>query len=215
MNDPRRPTPMSPAEFQNETNVSRETMVHLEAYSDLLMKWQKRINLVGTDTLKDMWRRHFYDSAQLFDRVKNIDGPVADIGSGAGFPGLVLAIMGINNISLIESNNKKCSFLREVARNTDTKIDVLSQRIEAISPHPLFDIVIARALAPMDKLLEWSYPLMSDSGQCLFLKGENYEQELTQCQKKWSISTEIHKSLTNPGGVILEIGKIKPVNGQS
>ncbi|MDP6925737.1 MAG: 16S rRNA (guanine(527)-N(7))-methyltransferase RsmG [Rhodospirillales bacterium] len=204
---------MSPEEFQSRIGVSCETLSRLTVYAELLTRWQKRINLISSDTLNDIWQRHMLDSAQLHDLISGKPGTIGDLGSGAGFPGLVLAILGKKNISLFESNGRKCSFLREVARQTATNIEVKQGRIENFPGDQQFDMITARALAPLNKLLAWSYPLLKKNGTCLFLKGENYEQELTESTKKWNMSVKLHRSQTNPGGVVLVIGKIKPVNG--
>lgn len=213
---------LSPIETFSETiDVSRETLDRLGIYVDLLQKWQKRINLVGAETLDDVWHRHILDSAQLFSHIKDTKGRLLDLGSGAGFPGLVLSIMGAAEIALLESNQKKCSFLGEVIRRTACNAEVFHGRIEDYPDSKSADIITARALAPLDDLLNLSVPLLADHGICLFLKGETYEQELTECQKRWNMNVQIHPSLTAHNnsadeaspGVLIEIRNLSRRDG--
>ena len=194
--------------------VSRETVAKLELYQKLLIKWQKQINLIGPGTLSDTWRRHFLDSTQLYDHVLRRSNPdtedLIDLGSGAGFPGLVLAIMGHPAVTLIESNRKKCTFLRTVARQTETPVTVFEGRIEHYQPPKPVKIITARALASLDKLISLAIPVMDQGCVCLFLKGANHDQELTLTRKNWNMTVNVHKSTIDPDGVILEIEGITP-----
>jgi 16S rRNA (guanine527-N7)-methyltransferase len=211
----------SPESFAQLIDVSRETLDKLTEYVELLNKWQRRINLVGPKTLSEVWQRHFLDSAQVYTFIGSSDGPLLDLGSGAGFPGLVLSIMGIPNITLLESNQKKCSFLGEVIRQAGCDAQVFKGRIEDYPNKKLADTITARALAPLENLLAWSSPLLSEGGKCLFLKGENYEQELTAAEKRWTMEVQIHPSKADntnkwdesAAGVLLEIGKLMPRDG--
>jgi len=135
------------------SRVSRETRERLNTYAELLRKWQRSINLVGPKTLDDLWNRHFVDSAQLLPLIPPTARVLVDFGSGAGFPGLVLAILGMAEVHLIESDQRKATFLREVARATGTPVTVHAKRIEQVTPFPA-DIVSARALAPLGDLLD-------------------------------------------------------------
>ena len=216
---------LTPDGLAEKIDVSHETLDRLTFYLELLHKWQKSINLVGPNTLADAWRRHILDSAQLFAHIDNPNDLVCDLGSGAGFPGLVLAMMGAKNIVLMESNQKKCSFLGEVIRQTGCSATVFNGRIEDYPEPNTANFITARALAPLDDLCGWSYPLLAPGGKCLFLKGETYEQELTLCQKKWNMEVKIHPSLINYKdsgeaesnknlqGVLIEIGKLSPLDG--
>jgi 16S rRNA (guanine527-N7)-methyltransferase len=192
-----------------DLDVSRETRKKLERFQELLLKWQSKINLVGPGTLAEVWNRHFLDSAQLYKfvlkRSDSGENNLIDLGSGAGFPGLVLAIMGCPSVTLIESNHKKCTFLRNVARETNTTITVFEGRIEAFEAPNRAKIITSRALAPLDKLLSLACPLLDQSGFCLFLKGARHEQELTLARKGWNMKANTHKSATDPNGVVLEI----------
>jgi len=197
--------PLTMAGFAKLVPVSRETLERLQVYADLLVKWQAKINLVGPATLPDVWRRHILDSAQLFGRLPT--GPVLDLGSGAGFPGLVLAIMGAGPVHLVESDARKCAFLREAARVTAAPAVVHNLRIEALKPFPIA-AVTARALAPLAQLLDWAEPFLQHSVECLFLKGRNSEDELTQAGKTWMMKTERIPSLSDPSGLILHLCEV-------
>lgn len=199
---------MNPDQFQAETTVSRETVERLQAYADLLIKWQAKINLVGPETIPNLWSRHFLDSAQLFPFFPQAIHRVMDMGSGAGFPGMVLAILGAPDMHLIESDTRKAAFLREVARVTETKVTIHAQRIEKIPPLKA-DLVTARALAPLDKLLSWAEPHLLPEGHALFLKGKGADDELTQAAKEWNIGVERIVSKTDPSGLILHLKEVK------
>ena len=176
---------------------------------DLLTKWQKRINLVAASTMPDLWRRHMYDSAQLAGHIpphSAAPGPLLDLGSGAGFPGLVLAILGRPQIHLVESNGQKSLFLAEVARQTDTEVRIHSRRIEDLPQNHFARFITARAVAPLPKLLGLAAPFLAEKGEMFFLKGKKARDELTDSQKKWKMSVKIHPSLSDPSGTILQIG---------
>lgn len=198
---------MTPEEFQAATGVSRETLDRLRAYADLLVKWQARINLVGPDTLPDLWRRHMLDSAQLFPHFPQGARRLVDLGSGAGFPGLVLAVLGAPDVHLVESDARKCAFLREAARVTGIPVTVHTQRIEKLPPLGA-DLVTARALAPLERLLDWAEPHLCPGGHMLFLKGKGSEDELTTASKGWNITFERVPSLSDPSGTILHLCEV-------
>lgn len=201
--------PLTPDQFRAETGVSRETLDRLRLYADLLEKWQQRINLVGPATLPDLWRRHMLDSAQLWPLLPPGLPRLIDIGSGAGFPGLVLAIMGVPEVHLIESDQRKGAFLREVARQTGATVTVHSARIEAI--HDLTaPIVTARALAALPKLLDLAVRLLASGGACLFLKGQNIVEELTSARKTWIFDEDRTPSRSDPTGLVLRVREVRP-----
>jgi len=187
-----------------EIELSKETMDKLEVYNNLLAKWQKSINLVSNNTIKDAVERHFLDSAQLIKYIENKYLVIADMGSGAGFPGLILAIMGIKKVNLIESDARKCEFMRQVSRETFCKnVVVHNKRIENCSIDDL-DLVTARALAPIRDLLAWADSLKSGV-DCLFLKGEKAEEEIKEALKDWDFDYKLYKSDTDPKGNIVKI----------
>lgn len=207
----RDPPAMNAAEFTSilrtaGQDVSRETLSALEAYAALLTKWQARINLVARDSLGDLWRRHFLDSAQLLPLLPPGDDPITDLGSGAGFPGLVLAIMTGRRVHLVDSDQRKGAFLLEAARVTGVldRVTVHTSRIEAVQAWPA-PIVTARALASLGQLLQWAQPFLTPASVCLFLKGARAEEELTEAAGSWTMETTRHRSLTDPSGVILEL----------
>lgn len=196
-----------PREALAGLGVSRETIGRLEIYATLLTRWQARINLVGPDTLPDLWTRHILDSAQLWPLLPPQARRLADLGSGAGFPGLVLAILGAPDVHLVESDARKCAFLREAARLTKTKVTILNRRIEQVEPLSA-DVITARALAPLTRLLDWAAPHLGPGGQCLFLKGRGAEDELTATAKEWKIGHRRIASLTDPEGVVLQLQEV-------
>lgn len=199
---------MTPEEFQAKAAVSRETMDRLRAYADLLVRWQTRINLVGPDTIPKLWQRHFLDSAQVFPILPQPIHRLVDMGCGAGFPGMVLAILGVPEVHLIESDARKCAFLREVARVTDTRVVIHNARIEQVTPL-CADVVTARALASLDKLLGWAERHLLPEGHCVFLKGRGVEDELTLAAKEWNISCERFPSQSDPSGTILHLKEVR------
>ena len=169
--------------------VSRETYEKFEIYHETLFKWQNSINLISNSTLDNIWVRHFIDSGQLYRFTENISGNILDFGSGAGFPGLILAMMGNNNINIVESDQKKCTFIREVAMLSETNIKIYNCRIEDLSflkPN----LIMARALAPLNKLIKYVENYMEkrpsnlkDFPNLLFLKGKSYKNELLEINK--------------------------------
>jgi 16S rRNA (guanine527-N7)-methyltransferase len=195
---------IGPEELAASLSVSRETLDRLVVYSILLEKWQKAINLVSKRSLDDRWRRHFLDSGQLLGHIPETARSVLDIGSGAGFPGMVLAIMGAPNVVLVESDERKCLFLREVSRETSTPVTVVNQRIETYSPRK-FDVVTSRACAPLDKLLEYAQPYLGLTTVCLFPKGRSVEDELTAVKKRWNIRHSLLDSASDSAARIVRL----------
>lgn len=202
-------TPLGPSEFQGLTGVSHETLERFIAYADLLVKWQTRINLVGKSTVADLWRRHFLDSAQVFDALPPATQTILDLGSGGGFPGLVMALMGVPMVHLAESDQRKCAFLREAARVTGVsdRVQVHAKRIEAIPPFAA-DVISARALAPVAQLLDLAEPFITPSTHCLFLKGQNAEAELADAEKTWSFSVRRYPSRSDADATLFDLQEV-------
>ena len=203
-----------PEEFAKEADVSRETLLRLKAYVGLLTEWNTRHNLVSKNSLEHVWQRHVWDSAQLMRFVPESANSLIDLGSGAGFPGLVLAAMlrerpGFKTV-LYESIAKKCTFLIVAAERMQIPVEVRNTRMEEARPEP-FDLVTARACAPLAKLLGYARPFQGPQTVCLFLKGQNVEAELTEARTSWKLNAVRHDSLTDPSGVILEIRDIEHV----
>lgn len=195
--------------FARDTGVSRETLARLETYATLLMRWQQRINLVARESLADLWHRHFLDSAQLLPLVPPGSARLVDLGSGAGFPGLTLAIMGVPDVHLIESDGRKAAFLREAARLSGAPVTIHAIRIEEATPLAgTADVVTARALAPLDVLLGHAAPLLRPDGCCLFLKGARAADELTLARKAWNMDVHQVPSRSHPAGVVLKLKAI-------
>ena len=199
--------PLDPSGFAELSGVSRETLARLEAYAALLRRWSARINLVGANTLGDLWRRHFLDSAQLFTHIPQGTQSLVDLGSGAGFPGLVLAILGVPGVELIESDERKCAFLREAARVVAAPVVIRNARIEAVPPHTV-DVVTARGCAPLEPLLVLAQPFIGPDTVCVFPKGERAREELTAASQAWTMDATFHDSCTDRRGVILCLRRV-------
>jgi len=201
-------------------DVSRESFLQLQTYVALLQRWQSRINLIGPGTVEDIWTRHIADALQLISLFDGDPLAIADLGSGAGIPGLPLAIawpvVPRPHVHLVESNGKKAAFLREALRVTGARGEVHQVRIEALAleqlrPKPR--LVVARALARLTKLLELAKPLVDNGAVCLFHKGQDVDDELTESTKCWRISHRLHPSRLPGGGWIVEIREIEFVAG--
>ena len=201
----RLPRALTREDFAAATGVSRETLDRLTAYADLLAKWQAKINLVGPATLPDLWRRHMLDSAQLATLIEPAKPRRwVDLGSGAGFPGLVLAIMGVGEVHLVESDQRKCAFLREAARITGTDVKIHALRIETLAPLEA-DVITARALAPLEKLLDWAAPHRTTHTIHLIPKGKEAEAELTRAAQRYTLDVKRHESRTDNSATIFQI----------
>jgi len=198
--------------FLEAVDVPRETLDRLDAYAALLVKWQARINLVSPRSLDSLWTRHFLDSAQLLPLVQThrpggLPARWLDLGSGAGFPGLVLAILGAGPVHLVESDRRKCSFLRQVIRSTGASAKIHQTRIESLAPCPV-DLITARALAPLDRLLAYAQRFWHEGSEAWLLKGEDWQEELTSCAQSWTVEAETFPSRTHPSGRILRVRSI-------
>lgn len=199
---------LTAAEAGRLLDVPRETVRRLEIYLDLLRRWQRTINLVGPATLADPWRRHILDCGQLWRRWPRGARRLVDLGSGAGLPGLVLAIMGAPETHLIESDRRKASFLREAARACGVTATVRATRIEAV-PLLQADVISARALAPLPALLELAAPQVHEHTTCLFLKGRGAEAELALAREGWTMHAVVEPSLSDPLGRVLILSEMR------
>ena len=193
-----------PEALVGQIDVSRETMERLEAYVALVEKWQQRVNLVSASTLPDIWMRHIWDSAQLAALVPAGTDLILDVGSGAGFPGLVVAALCDAELHLVESDQKKAVFLQTVIRETGIRAIVHNRRIESL-PSIGADIVTARALASLDRLLELIEAQLVPGTRCLFLKGARAESELAALDTRFDIIRRLHPSLTNPEAFVVDL----------
>ncbi|MBV9548389.1 MAG: 16S rRNA (guanine(527)-N(7))-methyltransferase RsmG [Alphaproteobacteria bacterium] len=204
--------PFGPKDFAAKTNVSQETLTRLKLYASLLEDWNARHNLVAKSTLPDLWRRHFWDSAQLEPLIPENAKTLADLGSGAGFPGLVLAAMQPDiAVTLHEATTKKCAFLDFAAERMGAAVRIVNRRLEDLPPQQ-YDVVTARALAPLPQLLAYAKPLTGPNSVCLFLKGQNLGSELTEAHKSWKMETSQVPSQTDSSGAILVVRKLIAVH---
>ncbi|MEM9706581.1 MAG: 16S rRNA (guanine(527)-N(7))-methyltransferase RsmG [Pseudomonadota bacterium] len=205
---------MTPETFAAKTGASRETLERLKAFDALLVERAAIHNLVSRSTLPDRWERHFYDSAQLIDRIPKSAKEILDLGSGAGFPGLVIAAFLVDrdgSVTLVESKEKKCVFLRDAVAAMGLKnvriesARVESGRLESVCLARPPDLVTARALAPLPKLFSYVSEIRAENARLLFPKGARADEELTNARKSWRFQVVRHASVTDPAATILEI----------
>lgn len=209
---------MTPAEFQQATHCSAAALQRLETYAALIHKWQKAINLVAPKTLPELWSRHFLDSAQLLEHAPANTQRWLDLGSGGGFPGLVVAALSDAHVHLVESDQRKSAFLREAARAMNVAATVHVKRIEAVDPVQLHaamggvpQVISARALAPLSDLIGLAHPLAGEGAVYLFPKGRAAEDELTEARRYWTIPTaDKLPSRTDPEASILRLQGLGP-----
>jgi 16S rRNA (guanine527-N7)-methyltransferase len=205
-----------PEDFVREFAVSRETLNRLICYENLLRQWQKAVNLVAPQTLTEVWHRHFADSAQLLPLIPAGARTLVDLGSGGGFPGLVLAILlkerrSPVRVTLIESDSRKAAFLREVVRQAGTPVDILSTRIENPETQRKVgevDVVTVRALAPLSRLLWLAAPFFAPQTVGLFLKGRDIHGEIDEARVSWRFDVELVESLTDAEGRIAVVRNV-------
>ncbi len=205
------PPPLDPAGFARILPVSRETLDRLERWLADLRRWKARINLVGASTLDDPWRRHILDSAQLLRFLPPETRRLVDLGSGAGLPGLILAILGVPEVHLIESDGRKAAFLLHCKGSLGLPgVTVHVARAEDVRLPPA-DVVTARALAPLERLLPLARRFADERTRFLFLKGREVEGELTRARRSWKIGVHLHPSLASTDGRVLEIERASPL----
>ena len=194
-------------------NVSRETFEKLKCYQSLLIEWQAKFNLVSQSSLNEAWNRHFLDSVQLFKYVPETAQTLIDFGSGAGFPGMVLAIMAKEKtpylkITLVESIKKKTLYLKEVAEKTSVDVNIINERIENIS-FQKFDVITSRAMTSLTDLLGYAFPFCKKETVCIFPKGKKYAEELAEAHKNWLFKCSVEPSEQSEEGRILIIKNIQ------
>jgi len=207
-------SPFGPEDLARLAGVSRETLARLKLYAAMLEDWNAQQNLVSRASLTDLWRRHMWDSAQIAPLLAEAATAMVDLGSGAGFPGLVLAELmngrpGFRCV-LYEATAKKCRFLEAVADRLKLPVEIRNARVEDAQPEP-FDLVTARACAPLPRLLVYAHTFWGPSTVGLFHKGQNVEAELTEARKSWRITAQRHPSLSDPSGVVLEVRELHGV----
>ncbi len=189
--------------------VSPETISSLELYVQCLFEKNEAFNLIGPREFSQIWERHVLDSAQLYPLLKNKNKAIADLGSGAGFPGLILSILGIEGITLIESSEKKSRFLENVSRETFCGAKVINDRVEKIKKIK-FDIIISRAMGKLSLLFSFSEPISKKSTEFFFLKGRSYGEEIKEAREIFDFSYDLIQSLTDPESKIVHVYK-KPL----
>jgi 16S rRNA (guanine527-N7)-methyltransferase len=204
-------TPLAPEEFAELAGVSRETLARLKQFAAMLEDWGARHNLVSRASMTDRWRRHFWDSAQLMAFLPHDAKSLVDFGSGAGFPGLVLAECQRDRnmrVVLYEATQKKCRFLEAVAERLGLRVEVRCARIEAAGPEK-FDVVTARACAPLSKLLGYAQRFWGEGTIGLFLKGQSVDQELTEAHESWNMKVKTHASRSDSSGAVLLVQELR------
>jgi 16S rRNA (guanine527-N7)-methyltransferase len=217
-----------PLDFARDTGVPRETLSRFTVYARLIEEWNDRVNLVAPSTIPDLWRRHFWDSAQLAPLIPPQARTIVDLGSGAGFPGMVLALLlssparggggsprggetegaGVV-VHLIEATQKKCRFLEAVALATGAEVHIHCARAEAVKGLTA-DVVTARAVAPLTELLRLAFPFFGPSTTGLFLKGRTLNDELTHAVESWKLEATRVVSRSDPSGAILRVTGLTP-----
>lgn len=194
-------------------DVSRETYTDLETFQSMVLEWNNKFNLISKSSAEDIWNRHILDSLQLLKFINDKAEKLYDFGSGAGFPGMVLAI-AIKNIfpnlkvSLMESIRKKTTFLNEVKTKLNLDVDIYNERVENLKL-PKADIITSRAMASLEKLLNYAYPFCKKETELLFLKGKTWEDEIKTALIKWKFDYEAFESITDKDGKILFIKNIR------
>lgn len=199
------------ADFLKNADVSRETLGKLDLVIQALDEWRSRANLIGRNEWPSIWTRHVWDSLQICDRIDDA-ACIVDLGSGAGFPGLIAACAKPSaHVTMIESVGKKCAFLRHTIEAADLSASVIQERVESVNMFPA-DIVTARAFAPLPKLLEYASPWLENGARGLFHKGQNWHEELTRAQQVWNFAYEAIPSRVGGSGILLEVTEFKRVS---
>jgi len=199
--------------LRNTLNVSRETISKLHSYEKLLIQWNPRVNLVAKSTIPDIWVRHFLDSAQIWRYKPKKCTKWLDLGTGAGFPGMVLALIAADDkagveFTFAESDQRKAAFLQFTARELGLSPNIAITRIENLTKLGA-DVISARALAPLNTLLRYAEPHATENTLCIFLKGEKIDKELTEAQEYWKFTAKQSGSISNPTGKIVQIRNIR------
>lgn len=194
-------------------SVSRETSDKLRLFAELLEKWNRKINLVSPASLPDLWQRHIFDAAQLMPMIPEAAKTLLDIGTGGGFPGLIIALMADEGlpdlaVTMIESDQRKCAFLQTVSGQLGLKTRVMAERVEVV-PAQGADVMTSRALASLDRLLAHADMHLAEGGQALFLKGANAEAEVNEALASWAFELQKIPSKTNAEAVILKISNLR------
>jgi 16S rRNA (guanine527-N7)-methyltransferase len=199
------------AQIKNFCDLQKTSIHNLEEFALLLLKENQNYNLIGKSTIEDIWNRHVLDSAQLLKYIDNKNLKCADFGTGSGFPGLILSILGLKEIHLIEKSFRKCEFLRKAKLLSPNRVFVYQAKLEELKAIE-FDVICSRALAPLDELMSYSNLFLRKNGYCLFLKGKKLKDEIEIAKKAWKFEHEIFTSLSFEEGKIIKIYNIKPIS---
>jgi len=196
-----------------EYNVSRETILSLEKFQNMVLEWNNCFNLISKSSAENIWERHILDSLQLCAFISKKNRILYDLGSGAGFPAIVLAIVGKQlfpelKISLIESISKKVKFLNEVKKELELNVNIIHDRIENLKL-PQADIITSRALASLEKLLNYTEPFCKKQTTLIFPKGEKWQEEVREAEEKWLFNIDTYQSKTNENSRILKINNVR------
>lgn len=183
-----------------------KTQESLNFYINFLLDYNNKINLIGRSTVEDIWNRHIMDSLQILKLIDNLNIKVADLGSGAGLPGIPLSISGIKEVHLFEKSPRKCEFLEQAKRFSDNKIIVRNENLNDTIDES-FDLIVSRALANLSLLLKFSESLVHKGGKLIFLKGKKIHEEIAEAEKEWNFRYKLHNSITSDEGKIIEINE--------
>ena len=200
--------------FSRLTRVSRETIISLKSYEDFLINCNKSLNLIGNSTINQVWSRHFLDSAQVIDFIDKNDKSLIDLGSGAGFPGMVLAIIAKYRkmslkIKLIEKSSKKSKFLRSVIQNLNLNAEVVNKNIVEEPIKFIDDVFVARAFKPLKEILQLIHNDAKNWKKIFIFLGKTGKNELLQASKSWDIQYKQRMSVTSDDSAVIEINKLK------
>ena len=199
---------MTKEEIIKNFNISSNQEKLLDTYIFNLKKYNKHTNLVGSSTLEDPWKRHILDCLQIFPILNNYNYSILDMGTGAGLPGLILSIMGCQNVTLVDSNNKKTKFLEKIKKNINLKVKIILDRVEN-EENKKYDIITSRALANLSKLFTYSHNFLKKNTVLIFLKGKTVNDEILDATKIWKFEYQKHVSLSDKGGNLLVIRNLK------
>jgi 16S rRNA (guanine527-N7)-methyltransferase len=201
-------------QFRKIFDTKPQVISKLLIFEQLLIDWNQKINLISSSTLPNIWWRHILDSAQILELFPEKSSVMLDVGSGAGFPGLVISILGFPEVHLVESNSKKVKFLSHIVEKLSLEVIVHHSRIENLNSFDV-DIITARAVAPLDKLLQLTSLFVNEKNVQIYLKGESFNSELQKARKLWEIDVLTYKSITNTKARVLKINKCIPLENKN
>ncbi|MBL6664711.1 MAG: 16S rRNA (guanine(527)-N(7))-methyltransferase RsmG [Rickettsiales bacterium] len=197
--------------INNFLKLNKQQKNQLEEYVNCLIEGNQHYNFIGKSTIDDIWNRHILDCAQLIKLIDNKNIKSADLGSGAGLPGIILSILGVKEIHLIEKSFRKSQFLQQTKAISPNKIFIQAKKLEDLE-NAKFDLITSRALAPLDKLLNFSHRLLDKGGYCLFLKGKNLKKEIELAKENFDFEYELFPSLTSQESNIIKVNFFSKLN---